>query len=468
MDVTETRDQEIARLSAEVARLQSQLRTDPLEAPPPAPRRRTGRGRAFLAVVLIALGVLLAPLAVVAAWTKAEVTNTDQFVATVAPVLDDPAFQSYLVDEITAAVYESVDIETITSDLFDGIATLDLPPRAADALQLLEQPAVEGAQSLIRSTTEQLIASDGFEQVWDQALRSSHSGLTSAISGDTSGAVVISDTGEVGIQLGPIIAAVKEQLTAQGFALADRIPAIDRTVVVAQSDDLAQARTAYQAIDVLGFVLPWVSIALLAAGVLVARRKARALIWAGVGLAVAMAFLALGVAIGRIAMVSALSPQYMPSGAAEAIYDTLVPLLYSTALAVGVAAVTTAVVAYFAGPFRGAVAVRRLTVDAAGRMRTAAEGNGATTGRFGAFLYRARRYIRIAIAAIGGAIVLFVRPLTPGVTLWTAVGALIAILLLELLQRPPAVESDARTDGERIDGGPVVEGTLPARDTQRV
>lgn len=466
MHVTETRDQEVARLSAEVARLRSQLDASSDEAPPPAAARRSGRGRgrAFLAVVLILLGALLAPLAVVAAWTKAEVTNTDQFVATVSPLIDDPAFQSYLVDEITTAINDSVDIPTITSDLFDGIATLDLPPRAAEALQLLEQPAVQGAESLITSTTEQLIASDAFDQVWDQALRSSHSGLNAALSGDTSGAVVISDSGEVGIQLGPIIAAVKQQLTAQGLTLADRIPEVDRTIVVAQSDELGQARTAYQAIDVLGFVLPWISIGLLAAGVLVARRKARALIWAGIALALGMVFLALGVAIGRIAAVDALSPQYMPSSTAQAIYDTLVPLLYSTALAVGVAGVTTAVVAYLAGPFDGALAVRRLTVDTARRTRAAAESNGVTTGRFGEFLYRARRYIRIAIAVVGAAIVLLVRPLTPGVTLWTAFGALIAILLLELLQRPPAVEVDVRVDGAPVGGG----AAPPPRDTERV
>ncbi|WP_434993648.1 hypothetical protein [Arthrobacter sp. Ld5] len=463
MDVTETRDQEIARLTAEVDRLQSQLHAEQVDTPPPVRARRTGRGRGFLAVLLILLGAILAPIAVVAAWTKAEVTNTDQFVATVSPLIDDPAFQAYLVDEITAAVNESVDLETITSDLFDGIATLDLPPRAAEALQLLEQPAVEGAQSLITSTTEQLIASDGFEQVWDQALRRSHTGLNSALSGDTSGAVVISDTGEVGIQLGPIIAAVKDQLTAQGFAFADRIPEVDRTIAVAQSDELGQARTAYQAIDVLGFVLPWVSIALLAVGVLVARRKARALIWAGLALAIGMVFLALGVAIGRIAVVDAISPQYMPSSAAEAIYDTLVPLLYSTALAVGVAGVTAAVVAYLAGPFEGARAIRRLTVATSGRARAAAESNGVTTGRFGVFLYRARRYIRIGIAVIGAAIVLLVRPLTPGVTLWTAFGALVAVLLLELLQRPPAVEVDVRVDGE-----PVAGTATPARNTERV
>ncbi|MHA7241101.1 hypothetical protein [Arthrobacter sp. TMS1-12-1] len=458
MDVTRPRDQEVARLSAEVARLQSQLQADPAATPPPVRGRGTGRGRAVLAALLIVLGVLLAPLAVVAVWTKAEVTDTDRFVATVAPILDDPAVRAFLVDEITVAVEEDVDLETITSDLFDGLATLDLPPRVAEALQFLERPAVEGSRELIRSTTEDLLASDGFDQVWDQALRSSHAGLTAAIRGDTSGSVVISDTGEVGIQLGPVIAAVKGQLADRGFALADRIPAVDRTVVVARSDQLVRARTAYLVVDAVGFGLPWVSIALLAGGVLVARRRARALIRVGVGLAVAMAFLALGVAVGRIVTVTALSPLYLPSDAAGAIYDALVPLLSSTALAVGVAGLTTAVVAYLAGPFRGARAVRLGTVSLAGRARAAAEGTGVTTGRFGAFLYRSRRYLRITIAVIGAAVLLFVRPLTPGMILWTAVGALTAVLLLELLQRPPAAEAAPRgaESALRGDSGVVV------------
>jgi len=359
MDVTPPRDQEIARLAAEVARLQSQLQSDSAGGTPAAAAPRTGRGRAFLAALVIALGVILAPLAVVAAWMKTEVTDTDRFVATMAPIIDDPAFQAFLVDEIDAAINESID--TITSDPFAGISTLGLPLRAASALQLLEQPAVVGARLLIRSEAERLITSNAFEQVWGQALRTSHTQLTSALSGDTSRAVVIGDPGEVGIQLGPIVAAVKVQLTAQGFALADRIPEVDRTIVVA-----------------------------------------------------------------------------------------LVPLIYSTALAVGMAGVTIAIVAYLAGPFRGATAVRRLTVGTPRRTRAAAESNGATTGRFGSLLFRARRLIRIGIAVIGAAIVLFVRPLTPGVMLWTAVGALIALLLLELLQRPPVIEVEVRADGELV------------------
>ncbi|PRZ14218.1 hypothetical protein [Nesterenkonia sandarakina] len=192
--------------------------------------------------------------------------------------------------------------------------------------------------------------------------------MTAVLSGDTSGAVVVSATGEVGIQLGPVIAAVKERLAAQGFALADRIPEVDRTVVVAQSEELVQARSAYRVLVLLGFVLPWVSLGLLAAGVLVASGRARVMIWVGLGLALTMALLGLGVTLGRIFTVAAVS-QHLPADVAEAVYDALVPGLYSTAVAVGVLGATSAVVAYLAGPFRGAVTVRRLTAQAVGRTR---------------------------------------------------------------------------------------------------
>ena len=441
MSNIESPEEEIARLSAEVARLQARLEsgaTPTVAAAPPAPPRSSGRVRAFFAVLLITLGTLLGPVAVVAAWMKAEVTNTDRFVATVAPLADDPAFQAFLVDEIVAAVDENVDLDTIATDLFDGISALGLPPRAEEALQLLKQPAVEGVRSLVRSAAERLIESDAFAQAWDQTLRISHAQLLAALQGDTTGPVVISEEGELGIQLGPIIAAVKEQLVAQGFGLAERIPEVDRTIPIAQSESFVQARTAYQLLDILGFVLPWVSILLLAAGVFTARKKARALVWAGLALAFSMVILSAVVSVGRIAFVNALSPQYMPSAAAGSTYDAIVHLIYATALSVGVAGVTVAIVAYLAGPFRGGTMVRGLTVDTARRIRAAAEVRGATTGKFGSWVYRARRYLRITVAVIAAAIVLFVRPLTPGIILWTAFGALVAILLIEILQRPPA------------------------------
>ncbi|TFC91720.1 MULTISPECIES: hypothetical protein [Cryobacterium] len=395
------------------------------------------RWRAFLAVVLIAVGVLLAPVAVVSQWTKTVVTDTDAFVATVAPLGDDPAVQAFLVTEIVGVVEEQVDIEALTSDLFDGLASLDLPPRAQNALALLKTPAVEGVRSLIRTAAERVVASDASAKVWEEALRLSQVQIIAALDGDTSSALVISDTGDVGIQLGPIIAEVKKQLVDQGFGLAANIPEIDRTIPIVQSDALVLARTAYQLLNVAGTWLPWLSLILIAAGVLMARRRYLALIWTGVTLGLSMALLAAGVSVGRFIFINALSPDYLPSDLAGTVYDSLVPLVYASALSVGLSAVTVAVVTYLAGPFRGAIAVRRLVTEGARHLRASAAGNGAAIGRTGVWFYRTRSFIRAGVGIGAASVALFWRPLTPTVIIWTTVLALIVVLLLELLQRSP-------------------------------
>lgn len=447
MQMTESTEQRISRLEAENARLRSSL--DPAKNPSaPAGRRSRGRVRAFFAVLLIAFGVLLAPIAVVALWTKAEVTDTDRFVASVAPLIDDTAFQAYLVDEVVTVVDQQVDFDTIAADLFTGIAELNLPPRAESALTLLQQPAAEGMRSLVRSTTERVIASDAFAQVWDQALRVSHTQITAALSGDESGALAISDTGELGIQLGPIIDGVKQQLVAQGFGLAANIPAVNRTIPLVQADALVQAQTAYTLLNLVGFVLPWLSLLLITSGVLTARGKAKMLIGSGLALAGMMALLGMALAIGQTLFVAALSPDPLTSGAALAVYNTVAPFIAASALSVGLVGFTVAVVAYLAGPFRGARALRRVTVDTTARVRASAQQSGVNTGGFGRWLFRTKRYLRITVAVLAAVIVLFVRPLTPAVIIWTAVLALLMILLIELLQRPTSeVEAGTAVQG---------------------
>ena len=49
------------------------------------------RWRTILAVVLIVVGCVLAPLAGVAVWARNQVTNTDRYVRTVAQLASDPA-----------------------------------------------------------------------------------------------------------------------------------------------------------------------------------------------------------------------------------------------------------------------------------------------------------------------------------------------------------------------------------------
>ncbi|WP_460461961.1 hypothetical protein [Arthrobacter pigmenti] len=411
------------------------------------PHARKGRGRAWtlLATVLIILGTLLAPVALIASWSKTVLTDTDQFVATYAPLADDPRIQTYVTDQTLLVINEQIDIPQITSDVFDGIVELGTGPRATEALELLKAPAASGVQSLMESGVTSFVESESFTNVWASALRISHTQLVRAMGEDAGAALQLEDDGTVGIQLGPVIDAVKTALVEQGMDLANQIPAVDRTIVIAQSDALASVQLAYGLTVTAGSWLPWIAILLLTAGVLVARRRSVALIWAAIALALAMALALAGLAVGNIALVSGLSSETLPSGVAGLLYETVAADMRATAVAVLVLALVTAMVGWLAGPFETPRRLRGLANETAGKVREAAENRGVTTGRIGSWVYTNRKLLRAAVAVVAAAVVLLVRPVTIELTLWTLVLSGFALLVLELVQRPDvAVTTSAR------------------------
>ncbi|GAB3606921.1 hypothetical protein GCM10027413_23300 [Conyzicola nivalis] len=401
-------------------------------------RKGRGWGWTLFAVVLITLGSLLAPVAVVASWARVALTDTDRFVSAYAPLADDPEIQAYITDTTIDVINDQIDIAQITDDVIEGITELGTGPAATQALELLKGPAASGVESLIRSGVTTFVASDAFADVWESALRLSHAQLVALMENDPDAAIAIGSSGEIGIQLGPIVDAVKTALVDQGIDLANQIPDVDRTIVVAQSDALPSAQLAYGLALAAGTWLPWIAILLLAAGVLVARRRSVALIWAAVGLAAAMLLTLVALAVGNLALVASISPSLVPSGVAGLLYETVAADMRATAIAVLVLAVAVAVVGWLAGSFDVPRRLRGFAREGAARTRSAAERRGITTGRTGEWIYLRRGVLRAAIAVVGAAIVLFVRPVTVGLTLWTLVLAALALAILELVQRPVA------------------------------
>ncbi|GGE90604.1 hypothetical protein [Mycetocola zhadangensis] len=408
----------------------------PSGALPDGPRKGRGWWWTVLATVLIVLGALLAPVALVASWSKTVLTDTDQFVATYAPLSEDPRIQAYVVDEALLVINEQIDIPQITSDVIDGITELGTGPRATEALELLKGPAASGVESLMESGVTTFVESEAFSNVWASALRISHTQLVKAMGADPDAALQLGDDGSVGIQLGPIIDAVKSALLDQGIELANQIPAVDRTIVIAQSDALASVQLAYGAAVTLGSWLPWIAIVLLALGVLVARRRPIALIWAAIALALSMGLALAGFVVGSLALVSALSPDILPSGVTSLLYETVAENMRATAVAVLVLAVVVALVGWLAGPFALPRRLRGFANEGTAVLRNAAERRGITTGRVGVWVYTHRTLLRAAVAVIAAAVVLIVRPVTVGLTLWTLVLAGLVLLILELVQRP--------------------------------
>jgi hypothetical protein len=433
--MTSTAD-ELTTLRAEIAALRARLaaRDGTSTHPRPRPRWR----RAVPAAALIVIGALLAPVTVVAVWAEREASSTEAFVETFAPLARDGSVQALVASRTVAVINERLDVSQLTGTVFDGIAQLDLPPRAKDALGALQAPATAGIEGLITSTVDRFVASEQFAELWDRLLRTGHTQMVASLRGDRDAAVSIGGDGAIGIQLGPVVAEVKSRLIERGLTFAARIPSVDRTLVIATSDAAVRAQTAFAVVQIVAGWLPWILVATIGLGVVTAHRRARALTLAAVGVAVTMIVTLVAVGVGRVQTVHALAPDLMPRNAARTIYDGVVAFVASAAVAGTVLALSVALVSWYAGSSSSARTVRGSFVRAAGSLRAAAEQRGLTTGRVGVLVSRGRVVIRTLVAIAAAAVIVIHRPLTPGLIAWTLVGALVVVAGTELVGRPSA------------------------------
>ncbi|WP_394770884.1 hypothetical protein [Lacisediminihabitans sp.] len=333
------------------------------DLPVAAPR---GWVRTTIAVILVTLGLLLAPVSAVAAWARVEVLDTDTFVATFAPLADDPAVQSYLSEQAVAAINRSIDIPGIISSAIDG---LDAGPLTTAALNSLKGAATQALQDVIENQVSRFVASDAFAVTWAKTLRLSHAQLIATLSSDPDSVVSADQRGTIGIELGPIVARLKTVLLEKGLGFAERIPEVDRTIVIAQSDIVPVARISYTVAAVSGAWLPWLALALLVAGVLVSRRRVLTVAWAAGTLTLVMILTGLVIVWGRYTFLGAVRP--VPVSTAGPLYDRFVDGLSGTIVAVAVLASITAVLAWFFGPFAAARRLRGFSVRWLTRLRDA-------------------------------------------------------------------------------------------------
>ncbi|KJQ53194.1 hypothetical protein [Microbacterium sp. SA39] len=415
------------------------------------PRRRRS-GRSVVAGILLVLALLIAPIAAMGTWARLQLVDADRFVATFAPLAEDPDVQDFVADQVVVAIEEQVDLTAVVGEVFDGLRSLDLPPRADSALTLLQAPAATGLVSLVDGVVHDLVASEQFADIWAQSLRFTHERAVAIIQNNPDTALQLADDGVLSIDLGVVVERVKAEMLERGIGFADLIPEIYRSIPIAQADALALVRTVYNVAVAAGFWLPWVALAMLIGGVLLARNRLRALLWTSVGFAAVFLLLAAGMGVGQGFFVRAVSPSVMTAAAAESMFDQLTAFLSSTIVALALVGVIVAVWAWFAGASRPAVAVRGVLRSGFTSLREAGERRGLTTGRFGLAVDRFRGPILIVGIVIAVLILMATRPVSFASVTGVTVGLLILLLLIELLRRPAPTALSA-ADEEPIEGG---------------
>jgi len=448
---------EIDDLRAEVDRLRTEndvLRTTPVTplppAAPPVRERRPGRWRPFVSALLIVIAALLVPVSIVTAWARAELVDEEQFVNTLAPLSQSPAVQNMIVAETMDAINAKVDFTQLTTNVFDGISQLGLPPRAQNALELLKAPAAEGLENLVGTAVTRVVQSDQFTDVWATATRGAHRALTTAATSDGGGVVVMTNDG-VGIQLGAIVDRVKQNLVDRGIGVAQIIPAVDKVVIIGTGETLVTIRTVYALASTLGWWLPLITLALFALGILIARRRSVAIVGTGIAFAVGGGALALGFAIGYPLIGQVAAQLDLSVAGLDVIYSRVIDSMRQTAAIIALLGLFIAVLGWFMGRSGAARRSRGFVEKTNGSIRRSFAGMGLDTGAFGLFLARYRVFIRVAIAVLAVIWLYALRPLSAGDVFLVLIVAFAVAWILELLQHRPEELVEAPLDDPLAD-----------------
>jgi hypothetical protein len=339
----------------------------PADAPTAPPKRPSALGRSarilrrgltWILVVLVAVGVLGTT---VAFWADQTLFNTDRYVATVSPILTDPA----VIDAVSTDVAASIVTETGIQKVVEGVLPADLKGLAT--------VVVQGLQGTIQRAIADFMSSQQFATFWTEANRTVHAEIVAILRGRSD--VVTSSDGVVSIDVFPLVAKglqVADDALTQALGRDVPIPvltdpsnaALSRSelesalgvtlppdfgqIAIADTtalEDAQQVLQVFEASIVIAAIVT-ILISLLAVAVAIRRRRAalQVILASVVGLALAL------VAVARIDQLAAdASPQGAAGATARAAIESIVGGFAWYALVLAVALGVVAVALYVAG-----------------------------------------------------------------------------------------------------------------------
>ena len=345
------------------------------------------------------------------------ITDTDTYVSTVAPLAADPAIQDAAAARLSQEIFTRTDIEGRTKNA--------LPAQADFLAPVLTQ----GLENVVNGQIRAVIASDRFQRLWIEANRTSHQ-LTLKVLMGTGGAVS-SREGRISINLGSVVADVRQRLDQAGVTAFDRVLSVDNNVELTlfQSPSLATAQRALRLLDRLAWLLPLATVIMLALALWLSPRRRRTLLAGGLGLAAGAALLLVATATIRADFLDSLTGTSVRPDAAAAVIDILTSSLKTAFRGTFVLGILVAAGAFMTGPARVAVLTRTKAVA----FLRIATGKAASPAPLAAWISGHKTGLRVAGLIAALAVLVIADWPTPLYLLLTAAGLLIYLGLLELL-----------------------------------
>jgi hypothetical protein len=351
-------------------------------------------------------------------WTKNTLLDTDQYVSTVAPLAKNPAIIDSAAAEITDSLVSEKNVEKRVKDA--------LPPRA-DFIA----PAVAGSlKTVVNRVAVKLLSSDRFATLWERANRRAHTQVVDVLTGNKSHRITTSN-GEVAINLGPAVTAVRKKLSSLGIsAFSGSGTRVSPRFVLVQSDELKSAQSAVNLLQKLSIVLPILTLLLYAGAIALSRKRRKTVMWCGLGLSIGMLVILTAFNVGRAIYLDAVTTPQLTRAAAQAAYDQLLSFLRFGTRSLFLLGIIVAIAAWLSGPSPSATKLRTLARGGESR-QLATEG-------FAGWVARSRTGIRIVVIGLAAVVLVTWSHPKALTVLVIAILVLIVLAVTEIVAREPA------------------------------
>lgn len=345
--------------------------------------------RSIAAVLILVIAAALTPVAMVGHWGHRTLIDNQQFLATVAPLANDPDIQNAVAETVTTAIVNQVDTTAIVGDFLGGLLSNDT------LSSTLSAPIAAGINKLIGELVQGFIASDAFQKLWITLTTATQKSVVAILSGGNEGPIQMQGDNVV-LNITDLLTAVQTQLVAQGVSIADKItiPESDRQIVLFQAPAVAQLQFIYSLASPILQWFPLLIGALFALSIALARRRPRMVLAVGISVLAAAGATWWALSFGETFFVNQLAGTVF--GAASAIFwNTLFNYLVTGLQAMLLFGVVVAVAGWFAGRSRPATKVRGHVVAGLTEIGAAVPDNA-----FSTFLQDRASTVRWVIAVV--------------------------------------------------------------------
>lgn len=302
--------------------------------------------RNIAAVVLIVLGCLVSTVAVTVVWINQVVLDTDRYVATVAPLSEDPAIKDAVAVKVTDELFKRVQADDLTRRI--------LP----DEVDFLSGPIVGATQGYVQEQVRKELDSDWFSNLWEEANRRGHEFVIQALLGE--GGTVYAENGVIGLDLSSLFETVKATLADHGINIFENvtIAGADTQLTLFEFENVTSVQSALNALNSLATWLPVLALLLLVGAVIASRNRWSAVFWIGLGLAVGMVLLLVGLSLLRSRYLDSLSSAGVDIPAATSFFDIIMSSFKTTVRRIFAAGLAVAAAGFIMGPYPAAVRLR--------------------------------------------------------------------------------------------------------------